>query len=90
MVDWPCQTRLVELIDSDGDLAIVCTMVDHDTPPAAAALVSSDDLASLHRELAANMPFAGAGSGQEGSAADRNVVLRLPAPFRLSRLTAAG
>jgi len=90
VVDWPCQTRLVELIDSDGDLAIVCTMVDHDTPPAAAALVSSDDLASLHRELAANMPFAGAGSGQEGSATDRNVVLRLPAPFHLGRLSPVG
>ena len=34
IVDWPCQARLVELIDSGGYLSIVCTMVDHDTPAA--------------------------------------------------------
>ena len=32
VVDWPCQTRLVELADSGGQLSITCTMVDHDTP----------------------------------------------------------
>jgi metallophosphoesterase (TIGR03767 family) len=86
--DWPCQTRLIELADHDGELAIVCTMIDHDTPPAVQSLVTSNDLASLHRELAANMPFAGAGSSQEGTATDRNVVLRLPAPFPLDRIGA--
>jgi metallophosphoesterase (TIGR03767 family) len=86
VVDWPCQTRLVELIDSGGHLTIVCTMVDHDTPAAPAELSCGDDLASLHRELAANMPFMGADSGRAGTVADRNVVLHLAAPFPLGRL----
>ena len=34
VVDWPCQTRLVELIDHGEYLSIVTTMVDHDTPVA--------------------------------------------------------
>jgi hypothetical protein len=88
LVDWPCQSRAVELIEEDGCLSIVCTMIDHDTRPAVGTLTSGDDLASLHRELAANMPFAGAGSGRAGRATDRNVVLRLTAPFPLARLTA--
>jgi metallophosphoesterase (TIGR03767 family) len=86
VIDWPCQTRLVELIDSGGHVKIVCTMIDHDTPAAATSLSTTDDLASLHRELAANMPFMGADSGRAGETADRNVVLRLAAPFPLHRL----
>jgi metallophosphoesterase (TIGR03767 family) len=88
VVDWPCQTRAVELIDADGHLSIVCTMIDHDAPVAASALATGSDLASLHRELAANMPGAGADSGRDGTTADRNVVLRLAPPFPLGRLTA--
>jgi len=88
VVDWPCQTRLVELIDSGDELTIVCTMVDHDAPPAVSAVLTGDDMASLHRELAANMPFLGADSGRDGVAGDRNVVLRVPAPFRLATLSA--
>ena len=83
VVDWPCQTRMVEITECDGELAIVCTMVDHGAPPAADAMLTGDDFAALHRELAANMPFLGADSGRDGSPADRNVVLRLPAPFKL-------
>jgi len=86
VVDWPCQTRLVELVDSGGYLSIVCTMIDHDSPTAARSLATGDDLAALHRELAANMPFGGADSGLAGTAADRNVVLPLAAPFPLDRL----
>ncbi len=87
VIDWPCQTRLVELADCGGYLSIVCTMVDHDTPVAPRSLDTSDDLAALHRELAANMPLAGlhhpAGTG---TPTDRNVELRLIPPFPLSRL----
>jgi metallophosphoesterase (TIGR03767 family) len=87
IVDWPCQARLVELIDSGGCLSIFCTMVDHDTPVAPRSLDTSDDLASLHRELAANVPFGGgAGSGRSGVAADRNVELRMAPPFPLERV----
>jgi metallophosphoesterase (TIGR03767 family) len=88
VMDWPSQTRLVELLGRDGDLSIVCTMVDHDTPAAPRSLETIDDLASLHRELAANMPMGGIGhSSGAGTAADRNVELRIHAPFPLDRLT---
>ncbi|MGO9188783.1 MAG: hypothetical protein ACLP8X_10020 [Streptosporangiaceae bacterium] len=57
-VDWPCQTRVVELLDHGEYLSIVTTMVDHDTPLAPSLSVeTSDDLAALHRELAANVPW---------------------------------
>src|SRR5487761_1243937 len=86
VVDWPCQTRLVELVDHGGYLSIVCTMVDHDTPPAPVSLETDDHLASLHRELAANVPFRGACSVAAGTPTDRNVELRTIPPFPLSLL----
>jgi metallophosphoesterase (TIGR03767 family) len=95
IVDWPGQSRLVELLDlGDGALAIACTMADHDSPlgPGASlegSALTTRQLASLHRELAANLPYAGAGSRLEGIATDRNVILPLRAPFDLSRLPAA-
>ena len=94
VVDWPCQTRLVELAERGGQLSITCTMVDHDTPlgpprpgrpgGAAAALFSPDDLAALHRELAANIPFGGGYPGRTGAATDRNVELLISPPFPLA------
>jgi metallophosphoesterase (TIGR03767 family) len=86
IADWPCQTRLVELVDAGGHLAIVCTMLDHDTPLAPSSLDTGDDLAALHRELAANAPVGGHGSDLAGAPPDRNVELRLPPPFPLRRL----
>jgi hypothetical protein len=38
VLDWPCQTRLVEIVDHGDYLSIVTTMVDHDTPLVPAAL----------------------------------------------------
>ncbi len=81
LVDWPCQGRLVELFDAgEGRLAIACTMLDHEgaVREAGAAL---DDLAGLHRELAANVPHNGFDSWRPGKPADRNVILLLPKPF---------
>jgi metallophosphoesterase (TIGR03767 family) len=81
LVDWPCQARLVELYDAgDGMLAIACTMVDHDSPLRAGD-ANFDDLAGLHRELAANVPRNGVDSWRPGKPNDRNVILLLPAPF---------
>jgi hypothetical protein len=40
-------------------------------------------LAALHRELAANDPFAGGRHTAAGKPGDRNIALRLPAPFLL-------
>jgi metallophosphoesterase (TIGR03767 family) len=86
IVDWPCQARLVEIVEATGQLSIVCTMIDHDSPVRPEALASVADLAALHRELAANMPFAGMDSSRPGTHADRNVELRVVAPFPLARL----
>ncbi len=85
---------MVELADSGGQLSITCTMVDHDTPlgpraPGGQALASVDDLAALHRELAANIPFGGTHPGRTGTATDRNVELLISPPFPLSRLPGA-
>jgi metallophosphoesterase (TIGR03767 family) len=85
VVDWPCQTRVVEILDHGEYLSIVTTMVDHDTPPVPAARPQTrDDLASLHRELAANIPWGAATLA--GDASDRNVELRIAPPFPLGRL----
>jgi len=87
IVDWPCQARLVEMVDVAGQLSIVCTMIDHDSPVRPETLTTGADLAALHRQLAANMPFAGMDSTRPGTHADRNVELRVSAPFPLARLT---
>ena len=88
MVDWPCQTRLVELVDHGEYLSVVTTMVDHDTPLAPAVPAeTTDDLAALHRELAANIPLDV--TAMAGIAADRNVELRVVPPFPLKRLPGA-
>jgi 3',5'-cyclic AMP phosphodiesterase CpdA len=72
VVDWPCQARVVELFETDsGELAIGCTMLDHD----------GEGLAGLHRELAANVPFRGFDDGSDGRPQDRNAVLFLPSPY---------
>jgi hypothetical protein len=88
LVDWPCQGRVVEIIDAgEGMLAIVGTMVDHDgaiEPGDGEAL----DLAGLHRELAGNAPFVGFASTRSGTPLDRNVILPLRAPFPTARLHA--
>jgi metallophosphoesterase (TIGR03767 family) len=85
IVDWPCQARLVEIVERGGQLSIFCTMLDHDTPVSPRSLADAADLAALHRELAANMPFAGMDSTRPGTHADRNVELRVTAPFPVGR-----
>jgi metallophosphoesterase (TIGR03767 family) len=84
VADWPCQTRVVEVVDHGEYLSIVTTMVDHDTPASAASLETVDDLATLHRELSANVPWPV--SAMAGTACDRNTELRLISPFPLKRL----
>ena len=89
LVDWPCASRLVEIIDTGGGtLAVACTMVDHDGA-GSTGIGEYPDLAGLHRELAGNAPFAGFGSGRAGTPLDRNVILPLRAPFPLARLNPA-
>ena len=89
VVDWPCQSRVVELLDDgDGWLTVACTMVDHDSPTGVhgpAAGFTGADVAGLHRELAGNVPWFGFDSPRSGQPSDRNVELRLAAPFALPR-----
>jgi metallophosphoesterase (TIGR03767 family) len=86
VVDWPCQTRLVELMDQGGYLAVVCTMLDHRSPLGPGPVADGPGLAALHRELAANVPLSGHGSALAGTASDRNVELRVTPPFPLAQL----
>jgi metallophosphoesterase (TIGR03767 family) len=84
LMDWPCQTRVIELADNgDGTLSVLCTMVDHDgiVVPDPHGERTGEWLAGLHRELAGNEPWRGFGSGREGVPLDRNVDLQLRAPF---------
>ena len=70
-IDWPCQSRILEIVDNDdGTLSIFTTMVDHD----------DDGVSGFARELAGNDPQSGFASGT-GEAADRNTELLLPHPF---------
>ena len=93
-MDWPQQSRLVELVDNgDRTLSVFGTIIDHAAPAAVPPgtgstfnLNSTIALAALSRELGLNdwqsrtRSAPGAG-GRRGTLADRNVGLLLPAPF---------
>ena len=84
IADWPCQSRLVELVrTSDQEISILCTMLDAGVPADPDRADGSERLAALHRELAANDPFFGMRHLGAGKPGDRNLALRLPAPFLL-------
>ncbi len=81
-IDWPCQSRLFEIVDNDnGTLSIITTMVDHAGPIDPRHGAGYMRLAALHRELAANDPFVGAKSATKGTLLDRNVELVVRSPF---------
>ena len=89
-IDWPQRARVVELAldELTGDLLIGTAMVDHlgAVDPRFGELGDSAVLAGWSRELAANA-WQGRTSRMEpvgrGSAADRNVLLVVPAPSGL-------
>lgn len=88
VADWPCQARLVELVDNrDGSLSLWSTLLDHDAPAHPGDAEAAFGLprwvvaaASRHRELAANEQWRRGGEPGRGLAKDRNVELLLPAP----------
>jgi metallophosphoesterase (TIGR03767 family) len=83
VMDWPCQARLVEVLENpDGTLSVVCTVLDSAAPLRATGLDDVLDLAAWHRELAANDPTSVGGTAARGIATDRNVELVLPDPRR--------
>jgi metallophosphoesterase (TIGR03767 family) len=79
-IDWPQQSRLIDVFDNgDGTLSIFGTVIDHAgpaRPPRAGDQVLR--LASIARELAYNDPQESA--TRRGTRLDRNVELLLPRP----------
>jgi hypothetical protein len=86
-MDWPQQSRMIELVDNGGgSMSIVATILDHDGPPNPGA-PKPDELAngasgeqvlklsSISRELSYNDHQSSRGSS--GSPEDRNVILPL-------------
>ncbi len=85
-IDWPQQSRLVELVDNrDGTLSVFGTVIDT-AASLAGGLASPLQLAGLSRELSANNPNTRAEAdpdARRGTAEERNVELVVKAPFRL-------
>lgn len=86
-VDWPSQSRIVEVVDNgDGTVSIFGTIIDHKAGASWPTTPSSPlELASLARELAVNDPQRDAETatrdGKRGTLLDRNVELVLARPF---------
>lgn len=87
-IDWPQQSRLIELADNrDGTLSIFTTMVDHAGPASYARdLSDSTHLAALGRELAANDWHDRTDTGL-GDRSDRNVELLVRMPPQTRRVS---
>ncbi len=90
-IDWPQQSRTIELVDLGGRIALVLTMLDHAGPPrpagrqdAASASDQVSRLASIARELAYNdyqqSRDSSGNVNAQGSRADRNVILPTSRP----------
>ncbi|MGW4792925.1 hypothetical protein ACWEPC_10995 [Nonomuraea sp. NPDC004297] len=81
ITDWPSQARLIEIaIEPTGEIRLTSTMIDHAAPAGVSGdLADPVQLAALHRELAYNDGVRAGRRGAEGSVADRNVHLYLPA-----------
>ena len=83
-IDWPQQSRLLELVaDGDENMVLVSTVVDHAGPPRTDTDLDGagiEELASVGRELAHADPQASLAAG--GDPEDRNVIIDLhrPAP----------
>ncbi|MEU5992893.1 TIGR03767 family metallophosphoesterase [Spirillospora sp. NPDC047418] len=81
-IDFPQQSRIVELADNgDGTLSVFATILDSAGPASyGGRLTDPVGLASLSRELAGN-DWQDRDSHRRGEVADRNVELLVPAPF---------
>ena len=95
-IDWPVQSRVIEIAAGKGMLSIFNTVVDIAAPlDHGGDLSTPTALASLARELAANDPTErpgssftaqdpGGNSGRRGTTHDRNTLLTIPAPFPIA------
>ncbi|MGW7380668.1 TIGR03767 family metallophosphoesterase [Streptomyces sp. NPDC054794] len=85
-IDWPVQSRLLEIAEGDGLLSVFTTMVDADAPLSAGGDTSTAAaLASVARELSANdLQEVGRGIDERRGTPDvRNTQLLIPAPFTI-------
>ncbi len=87
-IDWPCQARLVEVVDNgNATLSIFGTIIDDIAGTSWNALTIQNPvgLAALARELAVNDPQRDAETatrdGKRGTISDRNVELVINKPF---------
>jgi metallophosphoesterase (TIGR03767 family) len=82
-IDWPSQSRIIELAGNGAEVSIFTSIVDIAAPLKSGGDVSSPTtLASMARELAANDPTERP-LGRSGHPLDRNTRLVVPAPFPL-------
>ena len=78
-IDWPQQSRMIELVDRAGELTLVLTIIDHGGEPApGGTAVEPVKLAAIAREIAYNDYQAVRGA--RGDRADRNVIVGLQKP----------
>ncbi|MFJ2061269.1 TIGR03767 family metallophosphoesterase [Streptomyces sp. NPDC087908] len=85
-IDWPQQSRLLEVSASHDTVSLHTTMIDTAAPAQPSALLTPADMASHARELALNdwqSRTAAGAPGRRGLTTDRNTRLILPAPFPL-------
>ena len=82
-IDWPQQSRMIELINgSDGKLALALTILDHAGPPnpgGGNAGRQPVKLASIAREISYNDYQHGRGA--RGAPDDRNVIVQTEKPW---------
>jgi metallophosphoesterase (TIGR03767 family) len=86
LIDWPQQSRIIELIRGRGTLTVAVTMLDHaGEAPWAGGLDGVVALAGLSRELAANDWQTRVtdldAHPRAGGATERNVLLSVPDPW---------
>jgi metallophosphoesterase (TIGR03767 family) len=80
-IDWPMQSRIIEVTDNgDGTLSIFTTIVDHSGPQTYPGGANPLALAGLARELAMNDPQDRTDS-KRGQLADRNLELVVQNPL---------
>lgn len=82
-IDWPCQNRIIEVVDAGDALVLRTTILDHAAPVRRSEISATGDptlkVAGVHREVAANDPQFDRAEGA-GPAEARNVELTLPKP----------
>lgn len=79
-IDWPIQSRVIEIADNhDGTLSIFTTLVDHSAPLNPGRYDSTMKLAGLARAMAANDTDPEV-ADRRARRKDRNVELMVPAP----------